>query len=310
MKKFILAAVSIIAIIMIISSVIFSGMIVNSHRQPVLKTPGDYGLKYENIEFKSTDGLTIKGWLIPGTSDSLVIQDHPMFFNRTGFLPEYQGWLPLFKTKVDLLANAKVLNSQGHSVLMFDLRNSGESSSGLSGVGLTEYQDVAGSLRFVKSRKDLSEKKIAFLGICMGANSMIVAMSKAKDEMKDIRCLIAVQPVSAKVFIESYLKDIFTPVSLAIVPLVNLFTQLRGGFPLKEMTPIPYVKDITIPILYIQAETDPWTDLSDIKTMNAMTPSAKKELYFITGKMGRFDTYNWIHENPELIAGFLKKNLQ
>lgn len=309
MKKIILSVVCLIVVIMVVSSIIFSGMIIHSHRQPVLKTPKDYGMQYEDVEFKSSDGLTIRGWLIPGKSDTLVVQDHPMFFNRTGFLPEYQGWLPLFKTKVDLLANAKVLNDAGHSVLMFDLRNSGESDSGLSGVGLTEYQDVAGAMHYVNSRKDLSGKKIAFLGICMGANSMIVAMSKAPDEMRSIRCLIAVQPVSARVFIESYLKNVFTPVSLTIVPIVNLFTQLRGGFPLDEMSPIPYVKDIKIPILYIQAETDPWTDLNDIKTMDEKTASKTNELYFIKGQMGRFDTYNWIHEHPELIAGFLKKNM-
>jgi len=193
---------------------------------------------------------------------------------------------------------------------MFDLRNNGESDSGITGIGLTEYQDVVGAVRFVKSRKDLSEKKAAFIGICMGANSLLTAMSKAKDEMRHLKCIIAVQPVSAVVFIRSYLKDMYTPVSLVIVPIVDFFVRLRGGFPLKEMTPVPYVKDITIPVLYIQAETDPWTNPDDIREMYIVTSSEKKELFFIKGRMKRFDTYNWIHEHPEKIGGFLKQNLK
>jgi hypothetical protein len=36
---------------------------VHLNRQPVPKNPGDYGLDYENIEFKAADGVKIKGWL-------------------------------------------------------------------------------------------------------------------------------------------------------------------------------------------------------------------------------------------------------
>ena len=31
-----------------------------SHRQPIVRTPDDYGMDYEDVSFRSTDGLNIR----------------------------------------------------------------------------------------------------------------------------------------------------------------------------------------------------------------------------------------------------------
>ena len=38
-----------------------SGTILFLDRQPVPKNPGDYGLDFENVEFKASDNVTIRG---------------------------------------------------------------------------------------------------------------------------------------------------------------------------------------------------------------------------------------------------------
>ena len=38
----------------------------HKERQNILKTPQDYGLPYEDIEFNSADGYSLKGWWIEG----------------------------------------------------------------------------------------------------------------------------------------------------------------------------------------------------------------------------------------------------
>jgi len=35
-------------------------------RHPITKNPEDYQMNYQNIEFKSIDGVKLKGWLISG----------------------------------------------------------------------------------------------------------------------------------------------------------------------------------------------------------------------------------------------------
>jgi len=72
---------------------------------PIVTTPADYGLEYEDVEFQSTDGLALKGGVIPAEpggsneSDKVVILTHPFPLNRHGFLVKNQGPLPLSKTQ-------------------------------------------------------------------------------------------------------------------------------------------------------------------------------------------------------------------
>ncbi|MCP4133358.1 MAG: hypothetical protein GY754_20490 [bacterium] len=295
--------------ITILSSYIFSRFLLYSNRQPLTRSPKDYGMEYENIEFISQDGLKIKGWLIPGKSDTLIIQTHPFPFNRAGFLSQFQGFLRLFRTNVDLVNMAKVLNEKGYSVLMFDFRNHGESDSGITGIGLNEYQDVVGAINFIKSRKELASKKIAFNSFCMGANSTIIALSKEKELLRDVQCVVAVQPVSMLTFIISYTAKVFTQLGLVMLPILNKMLQLQGGYPLKDVSPIPYLSDLEIPILFIQTATDPWTNLKDVVSMYERTPGTK-ELLLIPEVMGRFDGYNWVSRHPEKILDFFDKHIK
>jgi alpha/beta superfamily hydrolase len=301
------ALAALLAAVFLAVCFVFSSLILHSHRQPIVRSPSDYGLGFERIEFKSADGLNLKGWFIPGETEKTVIVTHPFPFNRHGFVAKNQGPLKLFKTNVDLLKTAQALNQAGYSVLMFDFRNHGESDSGVTGVGLNECQDVVGAVNYLKSRLK-SSSQVAFVSFCMGANSTIVALSKAKAELADVKCVVAVQPVSASVFVRSFMRDVFTSASLMLVPVVDKMCQWRGGYALKDMSPLKYCRDVEIPVLYVQAKTDPWTELSDIESFYAET-AGPKELWLIEEKMGRFDAYNYVDNNPEKIISFLKQHL-
>lgn len=287
---------------------IFSSLILHSHRQPIVKTPKEYGMDYEDIAFSSTDGLTLEGWFIPGKSDKVTIVTHPFPFNRHGFTAKNQGVVTRFKPDVDLLKTAHALNQAGYSVLMFDFRNHGESDKGITGVGLNEYQDVLGAVNYIKNRQDTKSSAFGFVSFCMGADSTIVAMGKAHEQLKDAAYFVAVQPVSASVFIRSYVRSTYTPLGLVLIPLVDKMCQWRGGYSFAEMSPLKYCKDITAPTLYIQARTDPWTELSDIQGFYEATPEPK-EFWMVEGDMGRFDTYNYVGEHPEKMIDFVKKYL-
>jgi len=265
-------------------------------------------MDYEDIAFSSTDGLTLKGWFIPGKSDKATIVTHPFPFNRHGFTAKNQGLVTRFKPDVDLLKTAHALNQADYSVLMFDFRNHGESDKGVTGVGLNEYQDVLGAVNYIKNRQDTKSSAIGFVSFCMGADSTIVAMGKAHEQLRDVACLVAVQPVSVSVFIRSYVKSAYTHLGLVLIPLVDKMCQWRGGYSFAEMSPLKYCKDITAPTLYIQARTDPWTELSDIQGFYEATPEPK-EFWMVEGDMGRFDTYNYVGEHPEKMIDFVKKYL-
>jgi pimeloyl-ACP methyl ester carboxylesterase len=298
-------------VVSIAISYIFSSIILHALRQPIVTTPADYGLDYEDVEFKSTDGLKLKGWFIPaeptGEQDKVVILTHPFPFNRHGFLVKNQGPLPLFKPDVDLLQITPALHREGYSVLMFDFRNHGESEDGMTGVGLTEYQDVLGAVQYVKTRPSLHSPQIGFISFCMGANSTIVALSKGEESAADVRFLVAVQPISVSVFLRRYMSNVYTPLSLYLIPIVDQFVQWRGGFAFAEMSPLKYAKDIKVPTLVIQAREDPWFEVSDVEGVyNAI--AGPKELWWIEGKMRRFDAYNTVCKNSERIVAFAREH--
>ena len=304
----IILSVTVVATAILITSFIFAGIVMHSRRQPIVRTPQDDGMHYHEVEFKSTDGLTVRGWFIPapdGRTDQVILLTHPMPMNRHGFIAKNQGFPPLFQTNVDLLKTMHALHQAGYPVLAFDLRNHGESDSGITGNGLSEYQDVLGAVRYLSHRPDLNVRHIGFVCFCMGASSAMIALSKGKEQLSNACFLVAIQPVTAEVFFRRYLAAVYTPLSLFLIPIVNRIVQWRGGYPLREMTPGPFAADIEIPTLYVQAEQDPWTELSDIRGFYETTP-AEKELWLIPGKMKRFEAYNYVGEHPERILAFIR----
>jgi pimeloyl-ACP methyl ester carboxylesterase len=306
----IILVIIILAVVVLVVSIVFSGIVIHSRRQPIVRTPEEYDLTYEEVDFKSTDGLDIRGWFIPaetGSTDQVILLTHPMPMNRHGFLAKNQGFPPMFKTDVDLLKTIAALHQTGYPVLAFDLRNHGESENGITGNGLSEYQDVLGAVKYINNRADLEVKEIGFVCFCMGAASTMTALSMGKDQISNARFLVAIQPVTSSVFFRSYMKAVYTPLSLLLVPIVDKIVQWRGGYAFEEMAPGRFTRDIELPTMYIQAKEDPWTDLNDIHSFYETTPGAE-ELWLIEGEMGRFDAYNYVGEHPERILAFVEEN--
>lgn len=279
-------------------------------RKPLVKKPSDYGMTYQDVDFLSKDGTHLKAWLIPGSSDKLIIMTHPMPFNRYGFHTKGQGWLKVSKVEVELLKTAKKLNDAGYSVLTFDFRNHGESdeaNGGLCGVGYYEWQDVVGALNYIKSSPALKSKQLGFVSHCMGANATLIAMGKEPELFRDIKAVVAVQPISMEVFVPHYLKDKM-PLLRHLTPRIDKKIKEMAGFGLEDMSPAFYIKDIKTPILYVQVMEDAWTDSSDVQSFYDRTKSPK-EIFWIRGDLERFDGYNYFGKDPARMLEFLEKHM-
>ena len=277
-------------------------------RRPIVKNPSDYGMEYQDIDFKSKDGTGLKAWYIPGKSDRLIIMTHPMPFNRYGFHTKGQGLTRISNIEVELLKTAKQLNASGYGVFTFDFRNHGESdiaNDGVCSVGYYEWQDVAGAMNYVKSSSKLKNNGIGFVSHCMGANATLIAMGKEPVLFKDVRAVVAIQPISMNVFVPHYLKDKM-PIFKNNTAQINERIKAMVGFGLEDMSPAKYIKDIKVPILYVQVQNDAWTDPSDIQGFYDNTV-ALKEIFWIEGDLERFDGYNYFGENPTKMLEFLKK---
>lgn len=286
----------------------FADQMIYPERQQLPKNPSDYNLSYQDVIIESTNGIDLKAWLIPADSDKLILITHPMGFTRYGYTVTGKHRVAT-DVEVEFLNTVKQLHKAGYAVLMFDFRNHGESDpsqDGITGTGLNEYLDVIAAVKYIHSNPVLKDEKIGILAHCMGANSAIIAFSKAPDVMKNIKCLIAEQPVNMALFFQYYTRDLYGSLIAKTLPMVEKRCVKKGGYPWNEMSALPYVKDISVPTLYIQAETDPWIDTKFIEEVYNATPSPK-EILWLKGEMTRFDTYNYFGKHPEKMLEFLNK---
>ena len=54
-------------------------------RAPVMHSPAEQGLEYEDVTFAALDGVPLEGWFIPAAgSHRIIIANHPMTFSRSG----------------------------------------------------------------------------------------------------------------------------------------------------------------------------------------------------------------------------------
>jgi uncharacterized protein len=308
----VLLIVLVLAIIYFILGYFIADSIIHMNRQPVPKNPSDYGMKFENIEFKTSDGVNIKGWLIPGNLNKLIVMTHVGGLTKYGSTVSYKNLTKLYNKEIEFLKTAEHLHKAGYWVLMFDFRNHGESGSdpnkGIGGVGLKEYQDVVAAMGFINRRDDLKGMNVGFVSFCMGANSTIIAMSRQPEMFKNVKCLFAVQPISMEVFVRTYIGKFITPTGARLLmPVVKKWVVWRGAHPLNKMSPADYAKDIKVPTMYVQARNDPWTELSDIKGFYQNTPDNPKDFFWIENTKHRFETYLYFQTKPEKMLEWLAK---
>ncbi len=283
--------------------------VANSFRQqpraPLLGTPANQNLVYEDVSFPSEDGVPLQAWLIPKKgSHKLIIANHPRYFNRWGFPSDIEPWRSMFAAggndfAVNLLPDYRILHDAGYNVLTYDLRNfghSGDANGCLCTSGHYESRDVIGSMLFAKSRPDLSMMSIGLFSRCLGCNSTLIAMARRPELFTEVRCLVGVQPVSAKVILERILELAGVPSSRFgdLDEAVRMVTSLS----LSEMSPVDASKRVTVPTFLYQVHDDLLTRPSDVQAMFDNIPIKEKELFWIMGTTRRWDGYTYFAKNP------------
>lgn len=159
----------------------------NQSRSPIMHTPAEAGLGYEDVSFPSRDGVPLEGWYIPAAgSDKLIIANHPSGFTRSGLPSHLEPWKTAWDSsgngfEVNFVPDYKILHDAGYNVLAYDLRNhghSGAANGGIGSSGIFEARDVVGSLQYARARTDTWDMKIGLFSRCLGCNSTFSAMAQ------------------------------------------------------------------------------------------------------------------------------------
>lgn len=285
-----------------------SDLTIKPGKSPVFETPDKYGLPFEDVTFKAKDGVTLSGWLIKGGTDKVIIQSHfGVQCSRSGFTQEGKGMMKntLWTSDIHFLNQAKYLHESGYSVLMYDLRNHGESGEGSTPWvtwGTDERLDVLAAVDYISDHSDYKEASIGLLSICMGSSSSVFAygMEPELKENKKVKTMIAVQPLTYDYFVKAMGLPGF------LVNSGNKYNSEKRNVDLTGDSFLPYAKDISVPTLVIQNQNDPMTNQDMVKGFYGDL-TVEKDLLMLDLEKKRGAAYDWIGKNPDQILGWFNK---
>lgn len=285
-----------------------SDMMIKPGKAPVFETPDEYGLEYEDVTFETADGVTLSGWIVKGNSDKVIIQSHfGVQCSRCGFTLEGKGMMEkmLWNSDIHFLDQAKYLVDAGYTVLMYDLRNHGDSGAGTSEWikwGQDERKDVVGAINFISNHSEYKNASIGLLSICMGAASSTFAygLEKEMKEFKNVKSMIAIQPLTYDYFVQNMGLPMF------LVNSGTKYSKDKRNIDLTGDSFLPFAKDISVPTLVIQNQNDPMTDLNMVNQYyDSLT--VEKEILWLDLEKKRAAAYDWIGKNPDKILGWFDK---
>ena len=283
--------------------------LVNPPRQSLWATPGDLGLKYDEIQFPAQDGVRISGWFVPAADatrkGATIVLIHDWPWNRLGetaddLFSELTGRKP-----VDLLRLAFSLHQDGYNVLMYDMRTHGESAAAPPiAFGQEEAMDLLGALAYLNVRSDVDSDRIGAIGFSMGANSLLYALPQTDQ----IKAGIAVQPMTISVYSQKFGQDLLGPLSKAVLPLSEFMFQVAGGMYFSAYRPSFAAAGAgDAPILFIQGNDDPWGDAEDVAQIAEATPNARGPLF--VEATNRFEGHQYLINNPKIATAFFEQEL-
>ncbi|MBN1568379.1 MAG: hypothetical protein JXA73_11075 [Acidobacteria bacterium] len=160
-------------VILVVGICVILGFLVykvsNPGAVPESVNPSHYLLPSLDVLVSSSNGDAIPAWWIPGLKEAPGIILAPGYgMNRS-----------------DALSLAVALHEKGFNQLIFDQRGSGAAPRGASGLGLSEIEDMAGAVQYMRKRPGSDGNKIGIWGVDVAA----LAALRAAADFREVRAI-------------------------------------------------------------------------------------------------------------------------
>ncbi len=249
-------------------------------------TPTTYELNYENVSFRTSDGLKLRGWFIPNkNSDAVIIVGHGYPFDKANIL------------------QATHFLSDKYNLLLFDFRYFGESEGRYTTGGVKESKDVLVAIKFLEREKNFT--KIGAVGFSMSAAAILMSESKDLDA-------IVIDSTYANMDLILERLYVFFPgvLKLPFVELTKFYGLLFFKINANGISPLNSIKTFDIPILLIHGEKDSQIPVKNAYLLYKNSNKDKTELWIVPNA----DHGMAFAVNPEeyekKVLGFFDKRLQ
>ncbi len=256
---------------------------------PAVSEHPDLEPSLEPVEFHSQDGTRLAGWLAVGSSDEAVILLHGYGCQREEMLP-----------------HADMLHGAGFTVLLFDLRNRGESGGEFVSFGFFEKEDALAAVDYLNSRDDLGELRIGMLGLSQGGAAAIFAAAASEE----VLAVVAEAPFKSvdSAVAQSFTHFIGLP-AFPFAPITVWLTELRIGIDSGQIVPEKTVSELSPrPVLIVHGQDDETISPADSEAVFAAA-GEPKELWLIPGTGHGEGAITAAEEYRERIVAFFEDNL-
>jgi pimeloyl-ACP methyl ester carboxylesterase len=258
-------AVFVVFILLVVFPVAGSFLITNGRfrfREPGPKTPDAVGLSVSNVEFTSSDGIPLRAWWSEGDPSMPVI----IFVHG------------LNRSRLEMLERGADSNRHGYGVLLFDLRNHGESGQAYTTIGILESRDVCAASKLV--REKAGSRPQVLWGVSMGASSAILAAKQCPG----FSAIVSDSSfLSFRDTVGHHLKLFFRLPSFPFANLIVAITAIRMGFDPDDGDVEAAIRQINIPIMFIAGDADRRMPPALAEQMYRASPNHLKELLIISG---------------------------
>lgn len=236
-------------------------------RYEVARAPLVVAPTYDDVTFRTSDGLTLRGWYFPTGGDRAAIVVHGKDSNRIG------GENRTAEKIADFLI------ADGYDVLLFDLRGHGESDGDRFSLGYQERRDVAAAIDFVAGR-GVREERIALIGISMGAGTVLQTLLLRPN----VGAVVADSAYAdARTLVSENLQQV-AGVPGWFTPGVLFFSNVIFGLDGDQVRPIDVVRaNPDRPILFIHCDADELIAMHHPRELRAASASKGSELWIASG---------------------------
>jgi len=252
-------------------------------RTPLVPAASVVSATYEDVSFRSSDGLLLRGWWFPAprpagaAAAKAVVFVHGRASNRiaSSFRP-------------DRIAPAFL--AAGYDVLLFDLRGHGESEGERYSLGQYEPRDILGAIDFAARKGGIDRRRVAVVGESLGGGSAIMT--------------VALDPTIGPVVTDSAYADAYTVVSevgqnytglpAAFTPGIVLMAKVFFGLDVASVRPAEVVRAHPERAwLFIQCEDDRTVFAHHGRDLAAASANPRTELWLAPGcdHVRAFTTY-------------------
>jgi len=244
------------------------------------ETPADYGAQFKDVEFVTSDGVRISGWLVAsGSEHTTIVYSHG-----------------LFRSRRELLERAMDLWKRGYGALLYDSRNHGTSGPARVSLGYNERLDVDAAVRYLLDDLHTTDRILSY-GISMGATAALLAAA----ETPEVAAVISDSSfLSFDHTVDHHLKLFLRLPSFPIGNELKYFIQSRADFEGTKLDAREAVKRIGArPIMFIAAAHDKRMPPDIAEQLYHECSSPKRDLLIVEGPQDNIHGHAY-QSNPQM----------